>query len=65
MAKGTKFPRPAKMTVVIGAPIQPPPPTEKGRTSRRAVRDLSDELKARLQELFDEAQVKAGTPNQR
>ena len=63
MAKGTKFPRPAKMTVVIGPPIQPPPPTDKGRTSRRAVRELSDELKARLQELFDEAQVKAGTPN--
>lgn len=64
MAKGTKFPRPAKMTMVIGPPIPAPPLTEKGRTSRRAVRELSDTLKVHLQELFDEAQIKAGTPNQ-
>jgi 1-acyl-sn-glycerol-3-phosphate acyltransferase len=63
MGKGTKFPRPAKMAVVIGKPIQPPEPSAKGRVPRRAVRELSEELREQLQTVFDEAQDLAGTPN--
>jgi 1-acyl-sn-glycerol-3-phosphate acyltransferase len=63
MGKGTKFPRPVRMTVVIGEPIQPPARTDKGRVPRRAVHELSEELRSTLQDLFDEAQVLAGTPN--
>jgi len=63
MGKGTKFPRPAKMAVVVGRPIVPPKPSESGRVPRRAVRELSEELRRSLQEAFDEAQSLAGTPN--
>ncbi len=63
MGKGTKFPRPARITVVVGAPIHPPQPGPKGRVPRRAVRELTEELRESLQVLFDEAQELAGTPN--
>jgi 1-acyl-sn-glycerol-3-phosphate acyltransferase len=63
MGKGTKFPRPAKMAVVIGKPIYPAKPGDRGRVPRRAVRELSEQLRESLQELFDEAQELAGTPN--
>jgi len=65
MGKGTKFPRPVVMTVVIGKPIMPPPPDAKGRVPRRAVRELTEELRESLQQLFDEAQELAGSPNER
>jgi hypothetical protein len=63
MPKGAKFPRPSRIRLVIGAPIQPPARDAKGHTPRRAVRELTEELRGRLQVLFDEAQRQAGTPN--
>ncbi len=65
MPKGSKFIRPVKMTIVIGAPIQPPPLKESGRVSRGGVRDLTARLGEEIQVLFDEAQALAGTPNPR
>ena len=64
MAKGRKFIRPVKMVVVIGEPIAPPPKKESGRVSRNGVREMTAELRARIQDLFDEAQLLAGSPNQ-
>jgi len=63
MRKGSKMVYPVKMAVVVGEPIQPPPPTEGGRVSRKAVRAMTQELSDRIQELFDEAQRRAGRPN--
>jgi 1-acyl-sn-glycerol-3-phosphate acyltransferase len=63
MGKGTKFPRPSPITVVIGEPIAAPAAGENGRVPRRAVRETSEQLRAELQRLFDEAQEWAGTPN--
>lgn len=60
MGKGVKIPRPRKITFVIGEPILPPPREEGARVPRRVVKDLSAELYARIQELFDEAQRRAG-----
>jgi 1-acyl-sn-glycerol-3-phosphate acyltransferase len=65
MPKGSKFIRPVKMTIVIGAPIQPPPLKESGRVSRGGVRELTARLGEEIQVLFDEAQALAGTPNRR
>ena len=58
MPKGAKMLRPVKVHLVVGEPLLPPGPA--GRTSRRAVHELTERLRQTLQELFDEAQVKAG-----
>lgn len=62
MPKGAKFIKPVKCVLVIGPPVHPEP-GEAGKAPRRAVRELNGRLQAELQRLFDEAQVKAGTPN--
>ena len=64
MGKGTKLPRPAKMTLVVGQPIWPPAPADSGRVPRRAIRELTDRLGSEIQVLFDEAQALAGQPNE-
>jgi 1-acyl-sn-glycerol-3-phosphate acyltransferase len=62
MPKGSKVLRPVKVVVVVGEPIVPPAPVggEGGRVPRRAVHELTEQLHARLQELFDTAQARAG-----
>jgi 1-acyl-sn-glycerol-3-phosphate acyltransferase len=59
LQKGKKLPRPVKVTVVIGRPIAPPS-TAGSRTSRRAVHELTLQLRDEIQRLFDEAQELAG-----
>lgn len=63
MPKGAKLPRPRKLVLVVGPPIEPPERTEAGRVPRSAVGELTARLDRELQELFDEAQARAGTPN--
>jgi 1-acyl-sn-glycerol-3-phosphate acyltransferase len=63
LRKGSKFVYPVKMSIVIGEPLVPPALPENGRTSRKAIRAMTAELSERIQELFDEAQVRAGRPN--
>jgi 1-acyl-sn-glycerol-3-phosphate acyltransferase len=58
MPKGSKLIRPKKIVIVVGAPITPPQP--EGRVPRRVVGELTERLHASLQQLFDEADVKAG-----
>src|SRR4029077_10631927 len=60
LQKGKKLPRPVKVTVIVGRPIPPVAPSESGRTSRRAVHDLTLQLRDEIQRLFDEAQELAG-----
>ena len=63
MPKGRRLVLPVKMVVVIGPPIEPPPRSESGRVPRSAIRTMTSELGARIQDLFDEAQLRAGRPN--
>jgi 1-acyl-sn-glycerol-3-phosphate acyltransferase len=58
MPKGAKFLRPVKIVLIVGDPIEPPP--SEGRVARRAVRELTDALRASVQKLYDEAQARAG-----
>jgi 1-acyl-sn-glycerol-3-phosphate acyltransferase len=50
MPKGAKFPRPAKIRIVIGAPITPP--VSEGRVARSAVTAKSEELRQELETVY-------------
>jgi len=65
MPKGAKLPRRSKLVLVVGDPIPSPARTASGRMPRSAVAALTEQLHATLQELFDDAQVRAGRPNRR
>lgn len=55
MPKGARFIHPSKVHVIVGAPIAPPPSAAGARVPRSAVRDVTAELHATLQQLFDAA----------
>lgn len=64
MPKGRKVPPPVRLAMIVGEPIQPPPPVEgSNRVPRRAVKELTARVHEVVQQLFDEAQQSAGTPN--
>ncbi len=63
MPKGAKLLHPSKLVLVVGDPIPAPERTEKGRVPRSAVSALTVRLHGELQELFDDAQRRAGRPN--
>jgi 1-acyl-sn-glycerol-3-phosphate acyltransferase len=64
MPKGRNFIRPVKIHIVVGKPIAPPPKRESGRVSRKSVRVATDDLREILQDLYDRAQVRVGSPNE-
>lgn len=61
MPKGAKWIRPRKIVLVVGEPLEPPKGDGSGRVPRRVVRQLTEQLKADIQSLYDEAQSRAGT----
>ena len=65
MPRGAKFMYPRRIKFVIGEPMDPPPTGPNGRVSRRAVREVTAELRERVQAVFDQAQAAVGTPNVR
>ena len=62
MPKGSKIPKPRKVTVVIG-PVLSASDAVGPKAKRAAIRDRTTEIRTVVQALFDEAQVQAGTPN--
>jgi len=60
MPKGAKWLHRSKLVLVIGNPIPAPPRTENGRLPRSAIASVTWRLHEELQELFDEAQTRAG-----
>ena len=60
MPKGSKFVRPVKVHVVVGAPLPAPPRSERGRVPRHQVHELTEQLRQELQRLYDVAQSRAG-----
>jgi len=60
LPKGSKFIRPRKIVLVVGPAIEPPPLKESGGTSRRAIKEMTDQLHTDIQKLFDDAQTRAG-----
>ena len=63
MPKGSKMIYPRKCVLVVGEQIVAKA-DETGRIPRSAIKDITEQLNADLQRLFDEAQRLAGTPNQ-
>lgn len=63
MPKGANLPKPTKIVYLYGDLIPPLQPANGKRATRAELKELSDRLRATLQELFDEAQVRAGCPN--
>jgi 1-acyl-sn-glycerol-3-phosphate acyltransferase len=60
MPKSAHMIRPVKITMVVGEPIEVTAPAPGERVQRRAVRELTERLTKELQQLFDEAQARAG-----
>jgi 1-acyl-sn-glycerol-3-phosphate acyltransferase len=58
MPKGSKMIRPSKLVLVVGEPIAAPMLSDGGRVSRRATKELTDQLHAEIQKLFDDAQAR-------
>lgn len=60
---GKKLPRPQKVVVVFGEPMVVGDPSSGKRVPRRDIEAAAAELRERLQDVFDQAQQLAGTPN--
>ncbi len=60
MPKGAKFISPRKVHVVVGKPLQTATVTGSPKAQRDAARQLTTELHAELQRLFDLAQARVG-----
>lgn len=63
MGRGHRFPRPKKIAIIVGEPLQPTRAAAGERVGRRPTRELHDRLKLELQRLYNEAQQRAGSPN--
>jgi len=63
MPIGVKIPRPKKVVVVYGDPIYIGDPDGGARVPRAELEAAAAELRERLQDVFDRAQIAAGTPN--
>ena len=55
MPPGKKLPRPARIRIVIGEPIAPPSAEGQGRVSRSAITAKSEELRAELERVYQQA----------
>lgn len=62
MPKGAKVIHRVKVHVVVGEPL-PAPEADGAKAKRAAIRTQTALLHQRVQELFDDAQRRAGTPN--
>jgi 1-acyl-sn-glycerol-3-phosphate acyltransferase len=60
MPIGAKWVRPARIGIVVGKPIWPPPRTGTDRVPRRLITELTDRLRDDLQAAFDQARAVAG-----
>jgi 1-acyl-sn-glycerol-3-phosphate acyltransferase len=60
MPKGKRLPRPRHIHLIVGRPIAPPARTDGGRVSRSTIHQLTEELNASLQDLYDRSVAATG-----
>lgn len=69
MPRGARFPRPVRVRIVVGPPLQPvaAPARNEGRArvSRQATHDFSEKVRAAVQEAFDAAEGRSSGPGPR
>jgi 1-acyl-sn-glycerol-3-phosphate acyltransferase len=59
MPVGAKFPRLAKIQIVVGTPIEPP--TSEGRVSRSQITEKTEELRRELEAVYGDARRRLGS----
>jgi len=57
MPKGRRIPKPLRIRIVVGEPLPPPARTEGGRVSRSKVHATTEELRERVQAVYDLART--------
>jgi 1-acyl-sn-glycerol-3-phosphate acyltransferase len=55
MPKGSKIPKPLRVTIVVGEAMGAPQRSDAGRVSRSAVHRATEELRSRVQAAYDQA----------
>ena len=60
MPKGKRLPRPRHIHLIVGQPIAPPARTGSGRVARSTIHQLTEELTASLQDLYDRSVAVTG-----
>jgi len=60
MPKGVKVPRPAKVHIDVGAPLDAPERSARGRVPRSQVHAFTERLCGEIQRLYDQAQGEVG-----
>lgn len=62
MPKGTRYPRPSKVHLIVGEPLAPPVRSAAGRVPRSQVHQLTEDLRASIQDLYARAVATTGHP---
>jgi 1-acyl-sn-glycerol-3-phosphate acyltransferase len=62
MPKGTRYPRPSKVHMIVGQPLAAPARSASGRVPRSQVHQLTEDLRASLQDLYQRAVATTGHP---
>ncbi len=62
MPKGTRYPRPSKVHMIVGQPLAAPARSASGRVPRSQVHQVTEDLRASLQDLYQRAVATTGHP---
>ena len=62
MPKGTRYPRPSKVHMIVGRPLSAPARSAGGRVPRNQVHQLTEDLRASIQDLYERAVDSTGHP---
>ncbi|HXW38417.1 MAG TPA: lysophospholipid acyltransferase family protein [Acidimicrobiales bacterium] len=62
MPKGSHLPKPHHIHLVVGQPIEVPAPTGPGRVPRSRTHEITEQLAASIQQLYERALAAAGRP---
>jgi 1-acyl-sn-glycerol-3-phosphate acyltransferase len=62
MPKGTRYPRPSKVHMIVGQPLAAPARSAGGRVPRSQVHQLTEDLRTSIQDLYQRAVDSTGHP---